>query len=350
MRKSLNRIAAAVTAAATMGSMFLTVAPVHAAPLVDTSDTLSREQISVTAVEHTLSTTLPSISTGTIVLFAYTTDGFSALSQNGATGACAGGTCSLVVTATNVQIVCTAGPCSGLFTQTGVWTATNPGTAGSKSVPYAQSQGDPVSGSFAIPIVDSDQVTVTASVAPSITFDIDTQAAANALPNTTESAAPYTVALGAITTSDTRVSGTTDGVNYIMLDLDTNAAGGAVITVESANGANGLASTAVPADDIDSTTGAVTDGTENYGICVVDESETTGTFTPVAPFDGSCTGNTEGNTVGGFDGTPQDILNSAGAPIAVGRAMIAVQASIDALTAAHNDYTDVLTFIATGTF
>jgi len=347
----MKRAASFATAVATVGTMLLPVAPLRAASLEDTSDTLSREQISVTSVNHTLSTTLPSISTDTMIVFAYGTAGFASLSQGTATGACASGTCTLTVSATDVKITCTSGPCSGLFTQTNAWTATNPGTAGSKLVSYtSEGYGDPVSGSFAIPIVDSDQVTVTATVDPSITFDIDTQSSANALPNTTETSAPYSVALGTITTTDTRVSGTTDGVNYIMLDLDTNASGGAVITVRNANGANGLVSTAVPADDIDSASAAVTDGSENYGICVVDESATTGTLTPVAPFNGSCTGDTEGNTVGGFTGSAQDILNTGGAPIAVGRAMIAVQASIDALTTAHNDYTDTLTFIATGTF
>ena len=350
MRKSLNRIAAGITAIATVGSMLLTAGPVNAATLSSTKDTLSREQISITSVAHTLVTTLPAVSTGTVILFDYSAAGFSSLAQNGSSGTCASGTCTLTVSATDVKITCTAGPCSGLFTQSGTFTGTNPGTAGSKSVSYAQSQGDPISGTLSIPIVDSDQVTVTATVAPSITFDIDTQSASNTLPNTTESAAPYTVALGSITTTDTRVSGTTDGVNFIMLDLDTNASGGAVVTVKNANGANGLASTAVPADDIDSASSAVSDGVENYGICSVTTSATTGTFTAVAPFASSCTGNTEGNTVGGFDGTAQTIYNTGGAAISVGRAMIAVQASIDTLTAAHNDYTDTLTFIATGTF
>lgn len=347
----MRKAASLVTAVATVGTMLLPVAPLRAAPLEDTSDTLSREQISVAAVAHTLSTTLPAVSTGTIILFDYATSGFSTFSQNGATGACASGTCTLTVSATGPYITCTAGPCSGLFTQTGTFTGTNPGTPGSKSITYVQTSGDPVSGTFAIPIVDSDQVTVTATVDPSITFDIDTQSAANALPNTTETAAPYAVALGAITTADTRVSGTTDGVNYIMLDLDTNASGGAVVTVRSANGANGLVSTSVPADDIDSATGVVDDGTERYGICVVDESESSGgPLAPVSPFDGSCTGDTEGNSVGGLTTSNQAILNTSSVAVAVGRAMIAVQASIDALTPAHNDYTDTLTFIATGTF
>ena len=346
MRKSLTRFAAGITALATMGSMFLTVAPAHAASLTAPKDTLSREQISITSVSHTLSTTLPSVSTGTMILFDYAAGGFSSLAQNGSSGSCASGTCTLTVSATDVKITCTAGPCSGLFTQTGTFTATNPGTAGSKSVAYT-SVGDPVTGSIAIPIVDSDQVTVTATVSPAMTFDIDTAV------TDTESAAPYSVALGAITTADSRASGTTDSVNYIWMNLDTNASGGAVITVDNAGGANGLRSTATPADDIDSVTGTIANGTENYGICVTNTSATTGSFTEVSPFNNAdCAADDQTPSIGGFDasGTPQNLVNTGGAVVSVGRVQVTVAAGIDALTAAHNDYTDTLTFIATGTF
>jgi len=348
MRKSLNRIAAGVTAIATVGSMFLTIAPAHAATLTSTKDTLSREQISITSVTHTLVTTLPSVSTNTMIVFAYGTAGFASLAQAGSTGACASGTCTLTVSATDVKITCTSGPCSGLFTQTGNWTGTNPGTAGSKSVAYTSAgYGDLVTGSLAIPIVDSDQVTVTATVSPSISFDIDTAV------TDTESAAAYSVSLGAITTADSRTSGTTDSVNYIWMDLDTNASGGAVITVDNAGGANGLRSTATPADDIDSLTGTIANGTENYGICVTGTSATTGSFTEVSPFDNAdCAADDQTPSVGGFNaaGTTQDLVNTGGGVISVGRVQVTVAAGISATTAAHNDYTDTLTFIATGTF
>ena len=345
MRKSLNRIAAGVTAIATVGSMFLTIAPAHAATLTSTKDTLSREQISITSVTHTLVTTLPSVSTNTMIVFAYGTAGFASLAQAGSSGACASGTCTLTVSATDVKITCTSGPCSGLFTQTGNWTATNPGSAGSKSVAYTSAgYGDLVTGSLAIPIVDSDQVTVTATVSPSISFDIDTAT------TDTETAAAYTVPLGAITTADSKASGTTDGVNYIWLDLDTNASGGAVITVDNANGANGLVS---GGDNINSLTGTIANGTENYGICVTGTSATTGSFTEVSPFDNAdCAADDQTPSVGGFNaaGTTQDLVNTGGGVISVGRVQVTVAAGIHATTASHNDYSDTLTFIATGTF
>ncbi len=103
------------------------------------------------------------------------------------------------------------------------FTAVNGSVIGSNAVTMSGTAG--ISGGYAVPLVDSDQVNVTASVAASITFDLDTESSTDSL-NFIESAAPYSVALGTITTSDTRVSGTTDGVNYIMFDLDTNASGG----------------------------------------------------------------------------------------------------------------------------
>lgn len=346
MRKSLNRITAGITAVATVGSLFLSVAPVRAAPLTSTKDTLTREQISVTSVGHVLRTTLPAVSNGTVITFAYGTAGFASLAQAGAAGTCAVGTCTLTVSATDVKITCSTTPCSGLFTQTGSWTATNPGTAGSKTIDYA-STGDPVSGAFSIPIVDSDQVTVTATVASSIIFDIDTAV------TDTETAAPYSVPLGTITTANSKSSGTTDSVNYIWMNLDSNASGGTVITVDNAGGADGLRSTAVPANDIDSLTGTIANGTENYGICVTAATATTGAFTEVSPFnDADCAADDQTPTVGGFNasGTTQDLVNTGGAAISVGRVQVAVAAGISTTTAAQNDYTDTLTFIATGTF
>lgn len=208
------------------------------------------------------------------------------------------------------------------------------------------------SSQIAYAIIDDDTVNITASVNSSITFDLDTTAADTC--GVTETAAGvggYTVALGAITSADTRVSGATDGVNHICVDLDTNAAGGAVVTVANANGANGLVSTSVPADDIDSSTAGVADNTENYGICVVSVSDAGGTLDIAGTYVGNtCAANSETNQVDALSATPVAILNTASAPVATGRAQIAVNASINISQPSHNDYADTLTFIATATF
>jgi hypothetical protein len=198
-------------------------------------------------------------------------------------------------------------------------------------------------------IIDDDTVAVTASVNSSITFDLDTTAADTC--GSTESAAPYAVALGSITSADTRVSGVTDGVNHICVDLDTNASGGAVVTINNANGTNGLVSTSVPADDIDSVTGSVGDNTENYGVCIVSVAASSGTLDDEGLYDAdTCAANSETNNVKTLSTTPGNIFDTNGLPIAGGRGQIAVNASINSAQQSHNDYTDALTFIAVATF
>lgn len=221
-------------------------------------------------------------------------------------------------------------------------TITNGALDDDDSIAIAGVFGD--TGTITVDIVDDDQVTVTANVNQSITFDLDTAT------TDTESATPYTVALGTVTASDTRVSGTTDSVNYIWLDLGTNASGGATVTVKNANGGSGLVSTSTPADNINSADGTMADGTENYGLCVVSVAQTTGTLAKASPYDvGGCTGNTETNVVHGLTTTGENIVTST-APLGAGRASIAVNGAISTSTPAHADYTDTLTFVATATF
>jgi hypothetical protein len=201
-------------------------------------------------------------------------------------------------------------------------------------------------GTITVDIIDDDLVNISATVNQSITFDLDVGTAGSE-----DTGTPYNVALGTVTVTDTRVSGATDSVNRIMMDLNTNATGGAVVTVRNTNGANGLVSTSVPADNINSADGAMIDGTENYGLCVISVTQTTGTLAKASPYDtGSCAADTETNDIQGLTTTGENIINTSGAPIAAGRAQIAVNAAISGVTVAHSDYTDTLTFIATATF
>ena len=179
-----------------------------------------------------------------------------------------------------------------------------------------------------------------------ITFDIDTESGGG----NGESSAPYSVGLGTITTTDTRVSGTTDGIQMIVLEGETGAAvSGMVVTVRNANGANGMVSTSVPADNIGSADGTMADGTENYGLCVA-TSGLTG-FSRASPYNtDTCAVNSETNGVQALTTAGENILNSAGAPLSDGYAEVIVNAAISGTTPAHTDYTDTLTFIATGTF
>jgi hypothetical protein len=209
------------------------------------------------------------------------------------------------------------------------------------------------SSQIAYGVIDDDTVAITASVNSSITFDLDTAGSNDSTCDVDETATPYEIALGSITSADTRISGATDTVNLICVDLDTNASGGAIVTINNANGASGLVSTSTPADDIDSNDGvAVTAGTENYGLCIVTATASTGTLDDEGGYDGdTCAANSATNVVQSMSAvTPETIFDTNSAPIAGGRGTIAVNASVTVGQASHNDYTDALTFIATATF
>jgi len=223
---------------------------------------------------------------------------------------------------------------------TGVFQITN-GPAGTTTLVLSGTFGD--SGTASMSIIDDDQVSVTATVNQSITFDLDTSVADG------ETTTPYSVALGTITTTNSKVSGSTDSVNMIIAEGDTNASGGMVVTVRNANGTNGLVSTAVPANNINSADGTIANGTENYGLCVITVGLTG--FSRAAPYNSdTCATNSETNGVQALTTAGENILNSAGAPVTAGHAEISVNAAISGVTAAQTDYTDTLTFIATGTF
>lgn len=211
---------------------------------------------------------------------------------------------------------------------------TNPAVS-SPVITITGSNGD--SANFADAIIDDDQVNITATVNSSITFDIDT-----ATTNTT-SAPAYSVALGNLTTAAVKGSDHST-VNSIWVDLDTNATGGAAISVTSANAA--LKSVVTPADTIPSATATMAAGTANYGICVNSVSG----LTEASPFNGAtCTTTPAGNTVGVLTTSAQNVFTVA-APVAGGRGEIFVDAANSTATVAHPDYADTLTFIATGTF
>jgi hypothetical protein len=266
-------------------------------------------------------------------------------------------TSSTVITFTNGTTVLAAGSelCFEFGTNaesvvTGVEQITN-GPAGSTTMVLSGTFGD--SGTAAMSIIDDDTVAISATVNSSITFDLDTAGSNDSTCDTDETAGAYTIALGTITSSDSRISGATDTINLICVDLDTNASGGAIVTVANANGASGLVSTSTPAHDIDTNDGvAVTAGTENYGLCIVTTTQSSGTLDDEGGYNGdTCAANSATNVVQAMSSTtPETIFDTNGAPIAGGRGSIAVNASITGVQEAHNDYSDAITFVATGTF
>lgn len=178
-----------------------------------------------------------------------------------------------------------------------------------------------------------------------IVFDLDTASGGG----NGESGAPYSVGLGSISAGSARVSGTTDGVSMIVVEGDTNATYGMVITVRNVNGSSGLVSASVPADNINSSDGTISAGTENYGLCVATAGLTG--FARATPYDsGSCAVDSETNDIQGLTTTGESIVNSVSSPVYGAHAEIVVNSAISPVTPAHSDYSDTLTFIATSTF
>jgi hypothetical protein len=230
---------------------------------------------------------------------------------------------------------------------TGTGAMANPAGAGSYVVFIGHTdEGTPDAngGSLAVGIVDSDQVQITATIDPTLTFDLDTRFTDG------EDAAPYAVDLLSISPSAVSTSDNTT-INSIWVDLGTNATGGAVVTVLGTN--TGLLS-AVTGFNIASTSGACVAGTVRYGICVASVADTGGTLQMDAFYDGD--GAADGcdvaadHTVGLVDTAIRNILDTNSLPASGGRAEILVKASISSLVPAASDYEDTLTFIATGTF
>lgn len=317
-------------------SAFVLLQPAKAATTA--SDTMSRIQAS-TASTHTIALTT---TTGTAVEITFPA-GFTG------TAATATATC----TAAGNVITCTTVPASVVVTG-----LTNP-AVGSYNIAVDFTGDTDVS--MNVITVDSDQVTVTGYINTTITFDIDTdetQATDCAFDacfahsgEDTIPAGNYTVDLGNLTTAAINNSGDagvlhsdgkTGDINYIMLDLSTNAYGGAVVSMLSANGRlDGPGDTAydIPA------AATIAANTPGYGVkfnAVVEAGTGTGLVqnTDCEVLDATyCEPST----------TAFELYNTSGDAIQDSRVALEVAAAIDG-TMPAGTYTDTLTFIATATY
>lgn len=234
-------------------------------------------------------------------------------------------------------------------------TLTNPSSANSYAVDIAEcdetasctsSFTSSHTSTIALGIIDDDTVAVSATVNSSLTFDLDTASGGG----DGESSASYTVGFGTVPVGSVRVSGSTDSVEMIVVEADTNASGGVIVTVQNTNDTNGLVSTSTPGDNINSGDGTMAAGTENYGICVDDDGGDLSGFTIAGGFSGdACDADSETNVVEGLTSTPANILTVSG-PVSGAHAEVIANAAVSTATSAHADYTDAITFIATATF
>lgn len=364
MKQTLKvRVISGITAVMTVGAIVLPASFAQAISPTDVKDTLTRLKIS-TAARHTITGTFASSTwyNNTTVTFSYSAAGFALGDDSGIGCAIAGGggTCTAASVASTdvVTVTCTGSAgCWGNLTLSNV-TGTNPSSAGSKTITIAGT--GLFTGSFAIPITTDDQVVVTATVDPTITFDVGAQAAATTCDGSFDSAAnnDWVLALGTIA-PNTLVSSDLNSRDHICTRLSTNATTGAVVTVSSTY--SGLQSTSVPADRIPSATETLSttggsSASQGYGLCAGSAISSYGYDTTVpagnaptssSPYNVTCTASTL--TVGLLDGTGRPVMTVLG-PVGNAYERLFIKAMIDATQEAHNDYTDTLTFLAAGTF
>lgn len=402
LTKSFSRRNVALfTVIALVASFVAYIVPARAAALTTASDTMSRLKISTNA-DHTIVFTLPTgedfdNAGGTDVIEVDFPAGFSqsgtwatadftfddgtartvdAVDAGGGTETvtCSDGANNVGVAIDTTDLEFRVIPCGASFTASGAAATitftidgstadgelANPGSAGSTTVAILHDdEGNTGENSvnIAVGIVEEDTVTINAEVASELTFDIDVATGTG----TENDPASNPVDLGTLSTGSVTTSNGSS-VDSIFIDISTNASGGVVITAINTDTVVDLASTSTPADTISVVgtpgTTAVTAGTEGYGICVVGTpSATTGTLTTNAEYDGDgsndgCTASTSDNVVGvpPSSAGSADTVVSSSAPVSGGDIEIAVKAAISATTEAHDDYTDAIRFIATGTF
>ena len=362
-------------------SLSLSPAFAQAASITTASDTMSREKAS-TASDHTFLFVTPTgMASGTNMTLVFSSD-FTGIGSlvgadfdfaEGSTGVCssasfteksvvtsspsssqfsiAGASQTVTITSGGASATITAGRCVRLKVglnatdTTGSGPGTHQITSGAAddddTVTIGGSFGD--SGTITVDIIDDDQVTISATVNQTLSFDLDT---AEDFTNG-EDAAPYSIDFGTLSTGAVSVSNTSS-VKMIVAEGATNASGGMNVTVANTNGTDGLKSTSTPADKITSSTATMAAGTTNYGLCVA-TSGLTG-FTRATGYVGdTCALSSGTNGVQALSTTPTNILTSS-APVSSGHAEIVGNAAISGSVPAHTDYSDTLTFVATANF
>ena len=345
LKKNLAR---AMTAVMVLGTVASFSAATFAADVTNASDTLTREHVSSTAT-HDVVMTLPATVSGTAT-FDYAS--FSSFGGFTSGSGCVGTPTN--PSGTTISVVLTS--CSGSITFG--FDAINPGSSGSYLVQIAGA----LSGSYSVPIVNDDQIVVSAAVDPSMTFDVGSDTAAC---STSWTSSTHAVSFGHLSASR-RIASSDDAssTKHICTVLSTNAAGGAVVTVKNANGSSGLVpASAGSGDAIGSATGAINSTTPNYGLCYGTVSGDNGYVSGTTPSghapnatsgsynEVSCTSSvvSGAENVGALSTAATEVWRVAGAT-SNAFATLRLKVGISATQPAHNDYGDTLTFVATATF
>jgi hypothetical protein len=166
-----------------------------------------------------------------------------------------------------------------------------------------------------------------ATVAPTLTISLAT---------TLTSSPPFPVTFASLTPGSV-VSGAADAT----IGLTSNAVNGGTVYARSTNAGlqSALAGTAIASASAD-----LTAANTGYGAQVVSASQSSGgPLTAQSPFNGAT------NSVGGMTSSLQAILGTS-ASITSGTATIRLKAKASSITPSANDYSDVVTFVASMNF
>jgi hypothetical protein len=169
------------------------------------------------------------------------------------------------------------------------------------------------------------------TVNSSLSFDIDIASV------DTESAAPYTLAIGNLAAGSVTTS-----PEKIWVDFSTNANNGGFLSISGTN--NGLQSSAV-SHTITSATADLTAQPTGYGARSATTTQISGgPMEAITPYDGNS------NNVGALSSSKRYIYDSSQSPVTGGRVSFELKAKASNTTPSANDYTDILTILATGSF
>jgi hypothetical protein len=313
-----------------LGALLMTVAlivvttPVNAASLTSISDTLTRQK-AATASSHTIKfTTSAGIASGNTVTFVFPGSSFTmAASLTGVTIADNAGADNAVTSASwsaptltitaSASSIVVAGHAATIKIPSNQ--ITNP-AAGTYIVSIGGTFSD--TGKMAIVIVTDDQVSLSATVDPSMTFSLSTN-----------SSAFGTLSGASVATASPNIT----------LTVATNATSGYTITVsdQGSGTAPGLYNSG-SSYNISSTTTTLAAGAEGYGIQASSASATV-----ASPY------NTSGNGVGALSRTPQNLASFNSNTTADHTVTVAHLAAISGSTKSGS-YADTITYIATGNF
>lgn len=165
---------------------------------------------------------------------------------------------------------------------------------------------------------------------PSISFDIDTA------PTDTETSAPYTIDFGILSFSTVN-----EANDKIWIDIGTNAENGAIVFMSSTN--NGLLSS-TNSYTINAVTGDLSALSEGYGIQADTITQVSG-----GPLSFNANYNVTGDNVYAIPTTLDEVFSSS-APVTDGRASLILKSKINSAVPEGDDYEDLLTVIASGSF